>query len=261
MKPSFLNKIHNGDCLEVLKHIPSDQVSLVVTSPPYNTSRRNCVDRYSTRYTEYTDDMNDSEYVHFTMHLFGLLDNVLMSNGVICYNISSSAEKPFLMWDVVTQLHKHTNFGICDTICWKKPNALPNNTSHNKLTRIVEFIFVFCRKNEVDSYHCNKKVSSVQKNTKQCFYKGIQNYISTKPHQHPILNYATYPEELSDFLIQTYGRNNGTVLDPFMGTGTTAISAIKHNMDYIGTEIDAKQVKYANQRINNYIKEKQRCLF
>lgn len=61
----------------------------------------------------------------------------------------------------------------------KKKSALPNNVSHNKLTRICEFVFVFCRKNEYKTFVANKQVKS-QSKTGQKYYENIFNFIEAK---------------------------------------------------------------------------------
>ena len=71
---------------------------------------------------------------------------------------------------------------------------------------------------------------------------------SAKRVKHP----APFPEELPNRLIQLYSYKNDIVLDPFMGSGTTALSALKNNRKYIGYETNNEYIKIAEERINKY---------
>ena len=93
---------------------------------------------------------------------------------------------------------------IADKITWKKRNALPNNSSKNKLTRICEDVFVFCRKDEYLTFNANKPVSSIGTNG-QTFYKCIYNFIEAPNNdgKNP-LNKATFSKELVTKLLDIY---------------------------------------------------------
>lgn len=78
--------------------------------------------------------------------MFDLYDKILEKDGVVLYNISYGTEKPDLLWRVINEIIVKSNFSCADCITWKKNSALPNNANKNKLTRVAEFIFVFCRK-------------------------------------------------------------------------------------------------------------------
>ena len=113
------------------------------------------------------------------LNYFKNYDKVLKQNGVILYNISYSTDKPYQLFNVIHRVMQETNFAIADTIIWKKKSALPNNMSHNRLTRICEFVFVFCRKDELKTFIMNKEVLSVRPNgIKQ--YTTYYNFIEAK---------------------------------------------------------------------------------
>lgn len=82
-----------------------------------------------------------------------------------------------LTWLVIADIIRNTEFTVADCIAWKKKNALPNNVSPNKCTRIVEYVFVFCRKSEYRTFHANKTVKSISKSG-QKFYDVMYNYIN-----------------------------------------------------------------------------------
>jgi DNA modification methylase len=112
-------------------------------------------------------------------------------------------------------------------------------------------VFVFCRKTEFKTFFCNKKVTSLRK-TGQRAYENISNFIEARNNDGTCpYNKATYSSELCEKLLNIYAKENDVVYDPYMGTGTTAIGAIRCNCTFIGSEIDDKQVEYANNRIKN----------
>ena len=168
-----------------------------------------------------------------------------------------NTESVGLMWLVVAEIIKRSNFIVADRIIWKKKSALPNNTSSNKLTRIVEDIFVICRKSEIKTFMANKKVTSIRKDRpSQKYYENVFNFIEAPNNDGPCsLNKATYSSELCNKLIDIYVKPGGVVLDPFMGTGTTAVSCVKRGRQYIGFELSAAQCDYARQRINEIAEE------
>ena len=111
-------------------------------------------------------------------------------------------------------------------------------------------MFVFVRKDEVNTYENNRRVKSVSEKTKQKYYEAIYNFVEAKNNDGKCpYNQATYSTELCDKLLDIYTQDNWIVYDPFMGSGTTAVSCKKRKLNYIGSEISSQQVEYANQRI------------
>ena len=151
---------------------------------------------------------------------------------------------------LISELIKHTKFMVADCIIWKKGSALPNNVSHNKLTRITEFVFVLCRTSEYKTFNTNKKVKSVSR-TGQKYYENVFNFIEARNNDGSCkLNKATYSTELCEKLINIYLKKGDLVYDPFMGTGTTANACKKLGLSYIGSELSENQVKYSDERLN-----------
>lgn len=154
------------------------------------------------------------------------------------------------MFTCISKILSESNFVLADVIGWKKHTALPNNVSSNKLTRIFEFVFIFCRKEEFYTFHCNKKVISTS-STGQKIYENIYNLIEAKNNDESTnLNKATFSTEFVCKLLNIYGKENGIVYDPFMGTGTTAIACKKYGLNFLGTELSKEQCNYAINRLN-----------
>lgn len=242
----MINKIYNEDCLITLDRFKDKQIDAVLTSPPYNIIRPNSKDR---GYDLYKDGMSNEEYIKWTLNIFNKLNNKLNDKGVILWNISYGTENTTLMSLVIADIIRNTNFTLADIIVWKKQSATPNNVSSNKLTRICEYIYVFCKKESFDSFNANKKVLG-ERNTGQKTYENVFNFIQAKNNdESQELNKATFSSELVRKLINIYIKENSLVYDPFMGTGTTALGCLIEKCNFVGSEISKLQVDYSEQRI------------
>tara|TARA_R110000751_G_scaffold15179_2_gene48999 strand:- start:1799 stop:2572 length:774 start_codon:yes stop_codon:yes gene_type:complete len=244
------NKIYNEDCLVTMERLKN--IDAIITSPPYNTSRKgSSLDNAcaNVRYDEFDDCKTDEEYTKWTIDIFKGYDRILKKNGVVLYNLSYSSENTHLMWIVIAEIMKETNFIVADNIVWKKPTTSPNSCSPNKLTRIVEYIFVFCRKDEIGTFKMNKEESSLRK-TGQIAYKNYFNFIEAPNNDGSNdIHKATFSSILIRKLILLYVKKGGIVYDSFMGTGTTAMACIEEDVNYIGSEISKRYVDYSNKRI------------
>lgn len=256
-------KFLQGDCLKWMNKFSTKGqiIDVVLTSPPYNTSRpssERSMENYEGRYKVYDDLKTSVEYCDWCVDIFNHIDKILKPNGVVLWNVSYGTDATVntegigLMWNSISDIIRHTNFTVADKIVWKKKSALPNNVSPNKLTRICEEVFVFCRKSEYKTFYANKEVSKVGKNG-QTFYKVLYNFIEAANNDGATkINKATYSSELCLKLLEMYAPKHGLVYDPFMGTGTTAIACEILNLNCIGTEIDNEQVEYSNNRLKEY---------
>lgn len=247
-----MNQIFNEDCLLTMdREELQNNVDLVITSPPYNTSRVSAKsDMYGSRYDKYQDKMTDEQYIDWTIKIFEGFDKVLKKDGCILYNISYSSENTHLMWLVIADIIRRTNFITADCIIWKKGHAIPNNRSKNKLTRIIEYVFVFARKDELKTFNANKKVKSIIERTGQANYENVYNFVEARNNDGSNkLNKATFSTELVLKLMDLYGKDGGTVYDPFMGVGTTAKGALEFGMNFYGSEISEEQVDLSEKKI------------
>lgn len=252
-----LNKIFNEDCLLTMQKIENNTIDAIITSPPYNTSRKGSIlDSKNKkiiggniRYDDFDDMKSDDEYIKWTIDIFNGYNKILKKNGIILYNLSYSSENTNLIWKTINSIIINTDFSIADTIIWKKSSALPNVVSPNKLTRICEFVFVICRKNDISSFNCNKEISSFRENG-QKIYKNYFNFIEAPNNDETIdIHKATYSTKLVRSLIQLYVKKGQIVYDSFMGTGTTAIGCIREGVNYIGSELSKRYVNHCEERI------------
>lgn len=256
-------KIYNEDCFATMNKMISygKKVDLILTSPPYNTGRPSTSEwsrnNYEGRYDIHLDTMSAKEYRSWCVDMFDLFDKIIVDNGCVLWQVSYgndatlNPESIGLMWGVLSDIIDKTNFTIADRIVWKKSNALPNNVSKNKLTRITEDIYVFCRKNEFKTFNANKPVSKIGKNG-QTFYKNIFNYIEAPNNDGKCdLNKATYSSSLCKQLLEIYALPNAEIYDPFMGTGTTAVACFDMGLNCFGSEISEAQCEFAKNRIGD----------
>ena len=256
-----IQRIFNENCFETInKMIEFEQkIDLILTSPPYNTGRPSNSEKSRNnnegRYDIHIDNMTQNDYCNWCIDLFNNFDKVLNPNGVILWNVSYGSDATIntegigLMWLSIADIIRNTPFTVADRIIWKKKSALPNNVSKNKLTRIVEDVFVFCRKNEYKTFNCNKTISSIGKNG-QTFYNNYFNFIEAKNNDGTCkLNKATFSSDFCIQLLDLYANENTVVYDPFMGTGTTAVACKQKNITCFGSELSQEQVEFANKRL------------
>ena len=246
----MVNEFHNEDCLITMSKMDNDFIDIVLTSPHYNmTKRKGGYADKITRYDEYSDWKTEEEYINWTINIFNNIDRVLKPNGVVLYNFSYSIETPSLPYTLMASLISNTEFMVADTIIWKKSNSIPHPASYNRLNRIVEFVFVICRKSELKTFSCNKKIVKTSPKG-QNYYEIIDNFITAKNNDGSThLNKATYSTEFCEKLLNVYGKEGYVVYDPFMGTGTTALGCKNLKMDFIGSELSSAQVEYCKDRL------------
>ena len=255
-------EIRNEDCRKTMLTTPPHSVDIILTSPFYNTNKKAGKNRtletakvkngqYDyVRYDTHVDNMTDEEYADFIVELFSGFDRILKENGVVLYNISYGSENFSCLFMAISAVIGRTPFMCADTIVWKKPTALPISTSPNKLTRIWEFVFVFCRKSELMTFKMNKRVTSYRK-TGQAAYECFYNFIEAPNNDESCpYNKATYSTSLCEQLLRLYAVGDDvTVYDPFMGSGTTAVACQRMGLNCIGSEISENQVKWAYDRL------------
>lgn len=247
-----LNKIYCESNLDTMAKMPNEFVDMVLTSPPYNIIRPNSTDR---GYDLYKDGMSNDEYIEWTLSMFSEFNRVLKKNSIVLYNMSYGTENTILMSLLIADIIRKSEFTLADIIVWKKKSATPNNVSHNKMTRIVEFVYVFCRKDELNTFNCNKKALS-KRNSGQLIYENVFNFISASNNDSSVdINKATFSSEFVRKLLNMYAKDNSLVYDPFMGTGTTAKACVIDKHFFIGSEISQQQVDYSLKRLEPYFNQ------
>lgn len=247
-----LSNLYNGSCLDFMKEMKTKDIKVdkIITSPPYNIIRPNSTDR---GYDEYKDGMSNEEYINFTLDVFDGYDSILNKDGCIMYNMSYGTENPTCMIETINAILTKTDFTLADIITWKKKTATPNNVSKNKLTRICEFVYIFCRKEEFNTFNTNKKVLSTRE-TGQSIYENVFNFIDAKNNDESTeLNKATFSSQFVKKLFDIYVDKNDIVFDSFSGTGTTMKVSEENGNVFYGSELSEKQCEYTKRRIERGI--------
>lgn len=257
------NKIYNQDCFDTMRDLVSDNknVDIILTSPPYCTPNDDArmynerrFNNYQVHYDVFNGFESTEQYREWSVQLFKWYDKVLAKNGVVLYNISYTTSNPELVYFVLYDIMTNTNFTIVDCLSWKKNSALPQNMNPNRATRVCEFVFVFCRASETQTFFANKtKVGVKYKDLFTNFIEAPNNDILDSSVNS--LNSATFSTGLVLQLLSRYAKKDSIVYDSFMGTGTTAVACKQFGCSYIGSELSSAQIALANKRLTNTLFE------
>ena len=225
-----LNRIYNMDCLEGLKLIPDKSIDLVVTDPPYRFENKGggfYAHNKSTRrlYLQKLDDIKCTTFqpVEFL--------EVLKPKMKVFYGYFFCNK--FLITDYVNWAKKNKyNF---DLLVMGKTNPIPAYNSHHLSD--LEYIVMIREKGSYFSKH--NRLDDYRKFYLTNCRKGV----------HP----AEKPVELIERYIRVSSQENDLILDPFMGSGTTAVACINTGRNFIGFEISEEYCKIAEKRISEAI--------
>lgn len=229
------------DCLDGLKLIPDKSVDLVVTSPPFNMRTRIRNGQYTTReksehfskkYKYFPDDLPIEEYYEFHKQV---ISELLRVSKIICYDyqlVTGSKEAFFrLLGDFAPY--------IKDVMIWEKTGQ-PAMHEH-VLNSCYEFVVIFESDGNKGRLITN---SYFKRGTQNNIIKGFKKNNNVEGHC------ACFPTDFAKKLITLFSKEGDLVLDPFMGSGTTAVAAKQLNRNYIGFELIEKYVNIANERIS-----------
>lgn len=259
----------NENCLETCKYMIENKIKVdcILTSPPYNISKSvnstKAFNEHQNKYKYYNDNKKIDEYIENMLELFYYFRKVLKRGGCMLLNYSYANTDsgrimtPTKLIELIFLATERLNLRVADIITWKKGNALPNNASPNKCTRICEYVFVLVRSSDYDKFKANKKISKIDAKGNKKYKSDMYNFIEAKNNDgaNPY-NKATFSTEFVQKLLQMYVRNDSIVYDPFGGTGTTAIGCYKENRNIrcICSELDPEQVKYSKDRLKKVVR-------
>jgi len=246
------NNIYCDDTVEGMKKITSNSINLILTSPPYLASIRKDNHKYPGAKDQVKDNQSVKDYLKWMVEIFHQYERILKHDGVLAFNFSYTTFNPSLPYDLINEVFKHTGFRIYDTIAWKKKSAMPVSGHPNRVTRIVEMVYIFAK---TPKFAANKTVSSVSK-TGQKYFNNYYNFLEAKNNDGKVDGHeATFSTEFANFFIDLYSKEGDIVLDNFSGTGTTPYAASKMKRRYIGIDMVEKFCDYARQRISKLYNE------
>ena len=235
-----LNKIYCIDVLEGLKKIDDKSIDLIITSPPYNKIGLNGIQKGKkwNNTIDYdgdpqNDNMNEDEYEKWQLDILNELFRVLKEDGSLFYNHKNRIHKGEIISPYKWLLK--SPFKIRQEIIWDRGSS--QNVNRCRYIPSSELIFWLTK--------CNRVRFDRSRDT--MFKNEIWRFNAEKGTEHP----APFPIELPNNIIPNVAQGERiTVLDPFMGSGTVAMSAIENNCDYIGFEKFQTYVDMANKNID-----------
>ena len=233
---------------ENMGKIPSNSVHLMITSPPYNVSK------------EYDEDLSMSEYLGMLHKVFSETHRVLVSGGRACINIANVGRKPYLPWSdyISTMMLNDIGFIMRGEIIWVKAAGAGNScawgswlsASNPTLRDLHEYILVFSKGGYKRERTKTEKETKRDSMSKEDFMKWTQSVWTFNPESarrvgHP----APFPVELPRRLINLYSFETDIVLDPFMGSGTTAVAAQQCKRHWVGFETSEEYINLIKKRV------------
>lgn len=245
--------LFNGDCLDLLKQIPSEFVRLIVTSPPYNLGK------------EYEKRLKLNDYLFQQKKVIEECVRVLAPDGNLCWEVGNYVDN-----GEITPLDIPI-YSICKSLGLKLRNRIIWHFGHGlhttkRFSGRYETIMWFTKS---DNYIFNLDAVRIpQKYPQKKYYKGVKKgqlsghplgknpsdvweipnvkYNHPEKTEHP----CQFPVELVERLVLALTNNGDWVLDPFVGVGSTIIAALLHNRKSIGADIVQKYIEIAKQRID-----------
>ena len=250
-KLNFKNKIINGDSLKELKKIPSETFDLIFADPPYNLQLKNELSRPDRSKVKAVNDKWDKfesfkSYDEFTIDWLTECRRILKKNGSIW--IIGSYHNIFRVGYIVQDL----GFWILNDVIWNKNNPMPNFRG-TRFTNAHETL-IWASKNEKSKYTFNYQSLKCLNDDLQmrstwnlpiCSGKERLKSNGVKIHS------TQKPESLLHRIVLASSNKNDFILDPFLGSGTTAVVSKKLGRNYFGIEKEKNYFDAANKRLKN----------
>jgi len=254
-KPSEVDYIDNSDAIpdaildnivlgdsQHMENLPDNSVHLMITSPPYNVSK------------DYDADLTLAQYLRLLHNVFQETWRVLVPGGRVAINVANIGRKPYIpLHAYIINILQEIGFHMRGEIIWDKGASAGvscawgsfASASNPCLRDVHEYILIFSKQS--NKLQASNKVNTIKKKDFVEWTKSIWSFPteSAKKIGHP----APFPEELPRRLIEFYSFKGNVILDPFMGSGTTAIAALNVGRHFVGYEIDSNYLQIAKSRI------------
>ncbi len=233
----YINKIICGDCLEVMKLFPSESIDLIVTSPPYNLknstgngmkantkSGKWAEAALQNGYSHHNDCMPHKEYVKWQNNCLLEMFRLLKNTGAIFYNHKRRVQNGLIQDrdDILKGLP------VRQIIVWKRKGGINFNPGYFLPTHEVIYLI------PKPSFKLVKGANA---------YGDVWEFTQEMKNKHP----APFPIALIERIVSSTDAK--IILDPFSGSGTTAVTAMGLKRDYIGIDISPEYCKMAEKRI------------
>lgn len=236
----WADRIHCAGA-ESMEHVPDNGVALAFTSPPYNVGK------------EYEGDLGFDEYLGLIRAVAGEVYRVLRPGGRYVVNIANLGRKPYIpLHAFFYQLHMACGFLPMGEIIWRKARGASGNCAWGswmnakspRLRDIHEYLLVFAKQ---DFSRPDRGTSDVGRDEFMDATLSVWEIPaeSAKRVGHP----APFPVELAERVIRLYSYVDDVILDPFAGSGSTCVAAVRNDRHYVGYEIDPAYAALAEARI------------
>lgn len=279
-----LNKIHKGHAFDILRTFPDSSINMCITSPPYWGLRD-----YKTDPVKWQDgwcgelgaELDLNAYINHLCDIFDEVKRILNDDGTCWVNIGDTyLEKKLclLPFRFALEMSKR-GWIVRNVIIWQKPNATPQSAK-DRFTVDFEYLFLFSKNKK---YYFERQLEPIKQSTydrcksgcglnKGANYQGLnktnferlqkrmlsgeisgrnkRTVWSIATHAYHGAHFAVFPPALLEIPIKAGCPEGGIVLDPFIGSGTTAVVANKLNREWIGIELNPVYAKLAETRIS-----------
>ena len=238
-----------GDCLKVLPTIPDGSIDCIVTSPPYWKGFE-----YEAYFNSY------AQYLEWCEQWLSECKRVLSPNGTLWLNVINDSEVTVRAFEIMNIATRKLMYKLHDTVIWYRYNQQPANTDR-QLTNQCEYIFMLRHTSAGISLHKDdayrncpsmfktKNVGNVWElpfnSGKQCVEGFGRKEVASK------WGHSGFPVELPETCILLSTKEGDTVLDCFMGSGTTGVACKKLKRDFIGIELNPDYLDISKNRIEN----------
>ncbi len=251
LKPYFDRnnvRIYNADFITT-RCVENNSIDLIITSPPYNVD---------ITYNSYNDTVSYEEYLHFTANWLDRAYHSLKDDGRFCLNIPLDKNKgghQSVYADIIG-IAKKIGFKYQSTIIWNEQNISRRTAWGSWLSASapyviapVEMIAVLYKKNWKKT--SGSGISDITKDEFMQWTNGVWTFVGESKTRigHP----APFPIELPRRCIKLFSYVGDTVLDPFLGSGTTLVACVLTNRKGIGVEIDENYCTLAKERLTKEV--------
>lgn len=242
MQPELINTVINHSS-ETMSELPDNSVSLMVTSPPYNVGK------------EYDADLSLEEYLGFLKKVLTETFRALAPGGRVAFNVANLGRKPYIPLNShISVIASEIGYLMRGEIIWIKAKGAGGSCAWGSwmsagnptLRDLHEYILVFS-KDRFDKPRKGKSTISRDE-----FMMATTSVWTIPPESakrvgHP----APFPVALVERLINLYTFEGDVVLDPFMGSGSTAVAAVKTGRLFVGYEISKDYIELCYRRIGD----------
>ena len=266
----FINKILLGDCGEILKVVPDNSVDLIFTSPPYADQRKNTY-----------GGIRPDEYVNWFLPKAAQFLRVLKPTGTFILNIKErvvEGERHTYVMELIMEMRKQ-GWLWTEEFMWHKKNSYPGKWP-NRFRDNWERLIQFNKTRKFNMYQesvmvpvgdwAKDRLSNLSQTDKtrdeskvrSGFGKNVSNWLGRDlVYPTNVIHMATecsnrnhsavFPVDLPKWFIKLFTQPGDTILDPFMGSGTTSVAAIQLGCNYIGIDINPEYVETSRARVAN----------